>query len=284
MSLDIRKLKGAFGVEIINLDLKQSLNYQTKVDLNKAFVENVVLCIRNQNLKTPEDFLLAANQFGEPMKQVVATYRLKGYEDIEVLSNRQTDERSKSKKLMRRGGTWHTDHSNVEIPPKATMLYAIAIPDTGGDTQFCNMHMAYDGLKDEMKKKLKGLKAFHSYLSSRAPRKLLERNEKEKKESNGVWQPLVRIHPDTNRKSLYLNQMRIEHVEGMGHEEGFDFMDELYSHCEKSEYHYSHKWKLGDVLIWDDRSSLHHATFDFDQTQLRYMHRAMLKGERPILA
>ena len=284
MNFEVNKLDGPFGAEITGLDLKQSLDAETQTKVNKVFADNVVLCVRDQKLETPEDFLTAVHQFGEPMKQVVATYRLEGYEDIEVLSNRQTDERTENKKPMTRGGTWHTDHSNMEIPPKATMLYAIAIPDTGGNTQFTNMYLTYDALPDDMKKQLKGKRAFHSYLSSRAPRKLLERTEEEKKVSDGVWQPLVRLHPETNRKSLYMNQMRIEHVDGMEHEEGFAFMDKLYTHCDKPEFHYSHKWKLGDVLIWDDRASLHHATFDFDQSQLRYMHRAMLKGEKPILA
>ena len=284
MTLEIRKLDGPFGAEIVGLDMKQPLDSETKAKVNKTFVDNVVLCFRNQTLETPEDFLTAARQLGEPMKQVVATYRLPGYEDIEVLTNRQTDDRAKHKKPMTRGGTWHTDHSNMEIPPKATMLYAIAIPDTGGDTQFTNMYMTYDALPDDLKAQLKGKRAFHAYLSSRAPRKLLERTEEEKKVSDGTWQPLVRLHPETGRKALYLNQMRIEHVDGMEHEEGFAFMEKIYAHCDQPQFRYSHKWHLGDLLIWDDRASLHHATFDFDQSQLRYMHRTMLKGEKPVLA
>ena len=284
MNFQVEKLDGPFGAAITGLDLREPMDEQTHAAVNKVFVDNVVLCFRDQHLEEPKDFFEAGKQLGEPMKQVVATYSHPEFDDIEVLTNRQTDERTNNTKPMTRGGTWHTDHSNMEQPPKATMLYAIAIPDTGGDTQFINMYMAYDALSDDMKKQLEGKRAFHSYLSSRAPRKLLERTEEEKAVSDGTWQPLVRLHPETNRKSLYFNQMRIEHVDGMEHEEGFAFMDKLYAHTYNPEFQYSHQWRLGDVLIWDDRASLHQATSNYDQSQLRYMHRMMLIGEKPVLA
>lgn len=284
MNYQVKNLDGPFGAEITGLDLREPMDSETLAAVNKVFVDNVVVCFRDQHLKEPKDFFEAGKQLGEPMKQVVATYRHPDFDDIEILSNRQTDDRTDNKKPMTRGGTWHTDHSNMEYPPKATMLYAVAIPDTGGDTQFTNMYLAYEALPDDIKQQIDGKKAFHAYLSSRAPRKLLKRNDDEVKESDGMWQPLVRLHPETNRKALYFNQMRVEHVDGLEHEEGFALMEKLYDHTYQPKFRYTHKWKLGDLLIWDDRSSLHQATFNFDQSQLRYMHRMMLKGEKPILA
>ena len=127
-------------------------------------------------------------------------------------------------------------------------------------------------------------RAFHAYLSRRAPRKLLTRTKGEEKSSSGCWQPLVRLHPDTGRKSLYLNPMRADAVEDMDRKDGDALLDRLYGHCDQARFQYSHRWRPGDVLIPDNRCALHQATFDFDQSRRRYLHRIMLRGERPVLA
>ncbi|MDH3701118.1 MAG: TauD/TfdA family dioxygenase, partial [Alphaproteobacteria bacterium] len=122
------------------------------------------------------------------------------------------------------------------------------------------------------------------YLSRRAPRKLLTRSKEEEAQTEGVWQPIVRKHPDTGRKALYLNPMRIDQVEGLDREEGDRLMDELFAHCDQPQFQYSHDWRLGDMLVWDNRAAQHQATFDFDPSERRYLHRIMLKGDKPLLA
>ena len=174
--------------------------------INQAFVENGVLVFRDQNFAGPDQFLSAASNLGDPMPPVVATYRLPGYDAIEELTNSATDKRTGEKELLYRGGSWHTDHSNLECPPKATTLYAIELPASGGgNTEFTNMAMAYGALDDSMKEKLRGRRAFQAYLSRRAPRKLLARSDAEKQLSDGVWQPLVRRHPETGRAARFIS-------------------------------------------------------------------------------
>ncbi len=283
--MDIRRLDAPFGAEVIGIDLKIPLMDADKSSINSAFVENGVLVFRDQTFSAPEQFLAAANQLGEPMPPVTATFRLPGFDAIEELINSATDRRTGEKTPLMRGGSWHTDHSNLECPPKATTLYAIDLPPSGGgNTEFTNMMLAYETLNEAMKTRLRGRRSFQAYLSRRAPRKLLMRTEAERQGSDGVWQPLVRRHPETGRPALYLNPMRCDAVEGLDQVDGDALLDALYAHCDRPEFRYSHSWKQGDMLIWDNRSCLHQATPVRVPGERRYMHRIMLKGDRPQLA
>ena len=283
--MKIRRLDAPFGAEVIGLDLRQKLDARTSGTINRAFVENAVLVFRDQDFATPDEFLAAASNLGEPMPPVTATYRLPGYDAIEALVNSATDPRTGETAPLMRGGSWHTDHSNLEEPPKATTLYAIELPPSGGgNTEFVNMIMAYDALDGATKERLRGRRAFQAYLSRRAPRRLLQRTEEERKGSDGTWQPLVRRHPETGRPALYLNPMRCDAVEGMGEAEGDALLDALYAHCDQKRFQYSHDWSPGDMLIWDNRSCLHQATPVRVPSEQRYMHRIMLKGDRPLMA
>ena len=281
----ITPINGArFGAEVTDIDLTRHLGTASRKALNQAFVDNAVLCIRRQSFDRPDDFLAAVKKLGEPMPPVTATYRLPGYDAIEELSNMAIDKRTGETTRLARGGSWHTDHSNLVVPPKATVLYAIEIPRHGGNTEFTHLQMAYEGLSENLKVAILGRRAFHAYLSRRAPRKLLSRTTKEQADSNGCWQPLVRRHPETGRVGLYVNAMRCDSVEGYNQDDGDALLDQLYAHCDQATYQYSHRWQPGDVLIWDNRSVLHQARFDFDQSQRRYLHRVMLRGEPPEMA
>ena len=282
--MEVRAFEGPFGAEVPGLDLTAPLTEGEREAAGRAFAENVVLCFRGQEFDRPEQFLAAVRNLGEPMPPVTATYRLPGFDMIEELTNEATDRRTGDRTPLRRGGSWHTDHSNLECPPKATVLHAVEVPEAGGNTEFTNLYLAYEALADEDKETIRGRRAFHAYLSRRAPRKLLTRTKEEEEGSSGCWQPLVRLHPETGRKSLYLNPMRCDAVEGMGREDGDALLDRLYGHCDQARFQYSHRWRPGDMLIWDNRCALHQATFDFDQGRRRYLHRIMLRGERPALA
>ena len=282
--MDINRLDSRFGAEVTGLDLSRPLDAVTHSRINALFVDNVVLCFHGQCFDRPETFIRAAENLGRPMAPVTATWRLPGFDVIEELTNYATDRRRGGNEPLMRGGSWHTDHSNLEAPPKATVLYAIDVPAAGGDTEFTNLFLAYDALDDATKRVIRGRRVFHAYLSRRAPRKLLTRTREEERGSSGCWQPLVRRHPESGRSALYLNPMRCDEVEGMDREEGDALLDRLYAHCDQPRFQYSHRWQPGDVLIWDNRSALHQATFDFDQSQRRYLHRIMLRGDRPLLA
>ena len=283
--MNICPIDAPFGAEVTGVDLRQPLVDDARAAINDAFVENGVLVFRDQIFAGPDQFLAAATNLGDPMPPVVATYRLPGYEEIEELTNSAIDKRTGEKTPLYRGGSWHTDHSNLACPPKATTLYAIELPPSGGgNTEFTNMAMAYSALDNSMKEILRGRRAFQAYLSRRAPRKLLARSEAEKKGSEGVWQPLVRQHPETGRAALYLNPMRCDAVEGMSEAEGDALLDALYRHCDRPDFQYSHRWSKGDMLIWDNRSCLHQATPVSVAGERRYMHRIMLQGDKPIMA
>jgi taurine dioxygenase len=283
--MQVRRLEAPFGAEILGLDLAQPLDAGTREAVNDAFVDNIVLVFRNQSFPTPDDFLAAARNLGEPMPPVTATYRLPEYDAIEELINSATDPRTGEEAPLMRGGSWHTDHSNLAEPPKATTLYAIDLPPSGGgNTEFTSMVMAYEALPADLKARIWGRKSFQAYISRRAPRRLLSRTEEERKGSDGVWQPLVRRHPETGRDALYLNPMRCDAVEGMTEAEGDTLLDALYAHCDDSRFRDSHEWRQGDMLIWDNRAALHQATPVSVPGERRYMHRIMLKGDAPIMA
>lgn len=285
MSPTIARLDAPFGAEVTGIDLSRSLGPAIREAINAAFIDNIVLVFRDQAFDSPDAFLTAARTLGEPMPPVTATYRLPGYDVIEELINSATDKRTGETTPLMRGGSWHTDHSNLAEPPKATTLYAIDLPPSGGgNTEFISMVLAYQALPDALKAKIKGKRAFQAYLSRRAPRKLLARTEAEKQGSDGVWQPIVRRHPETGRDALYLNPMRCDAVDGLSEAEGDALMDALYEHCAQERFQYSHGWLPGDMLIWDNRAALHQATPINVASERRYMHRIMLKGDAPILA
>lgn len=219
--MEIGAIDAPFGAEVTGIDLRRPLSDGDRDAINDAFVANGVLVFRGQDFARPDQFLAAASSLGEPMPPVVATWRLPGYDAIEELTNSATDKRTGEQTLLFRGGSWHTDHSNLDCPPKATTLYAIELPPGGGgNTEFTNMFMAYEALDDAMKRAIRGRRAFQAYQSRHAPRKLLARTDAEREGSDGAWQPMVRRHPESGRAALYLNPMRCDAVEGMDEAEG----------------------------------------------------------------
>ncbi len=282
--MQVTPFDAPFAAAISGVNLSEPLDDAERGAINDAFTEHLVLCFRDQRFPSPDDFLTAACSLGEPMPPVTASYRLPGYDVIEELRNDATDRRQGDTQPLMRGGSWHTDHSNLEQPPKATVLYAIDIPSHGGNTEFTNLQLAYQALDDVTKQQVRGRRVFEAYLSRRAPRQLIARSDSEMNGSSGVWQPLVRCHPESGRPSLYFNPMRDDAVEGLSREDGDRLLDTLYAHCDQTRFQYSHRWRRGDLLIWDNRAVLHQARFDFDPSERRYLHRIMLRGERPILA
>ena len=280
----VNKFGSALGAEVTEADLTGDQDTQDIANIEIAFAEHLVLVFRDQKFSSPDEFVKAARILGDPMPPVTDTYRLPGYEVIEELKNNSVDKRT-GKPIDQRGGSWHTDHSNLKHPPKATTLFAITLPPSGGaNTEFTNMYLAYETLPDDVKKQISGRKSFQAYQSRRAPRKLLTRSNTERKDSSGVWQPIVRKHPVSEKPALYINPMRCDAVEGMDEKEGDDLLDYLYQHCNNPQFQYSHDWRPGDMLIWDNRCALHQATPLANPNETRYMHRIMLKGEQPVMA
>jgi len=277
-SFAITPLTNHTGAEVIGLDFTQPIDIETRVTLNRAFAERHVLVMRDQHF-TPEQFKAAAQLFGELQPHDKRERHVAGHPDVEYISN---DEIVDGKRMIP-GETFHTDHSNHPRPPKATTLFAVELPTSGGDTQYVNMHDAYDDLAEDTKQKIEGLKAVHVYQSKYSPRLLGKISEESRRNlpPPGIH-PLVRTHPENGRKALFLNPVRMESIIGMEDKQALALIDELMRHATQKKYEYRHRWRHGDWVLWDNRSVMHQANPDYDMTQRRYLYRLMLKGETPV--
>ena len=277
-SFAITPLTDHTGAEVIGLDFTQPIDIETRVTLNRAFAERHVLVMRDQHF-TPEQFKAAAQLFGELQPHDKRERHVAGHPDVEYISN---DEIVDGKRIIP-GETFHTDHSNHPRPPKATTLFAVELPTSGGDTQYVNMHDAYDDLAEDTKQKIEGLQAVHVYQSKYSPRLLGKISEESRRNlpPPGIH-PLVRTHPENGRKALFLNPVRMESIIGMEDKQALALIDELMRHATQKKYEYRHRWRHGDWVLWDNRSVMHQANPDYDMAQRRYLYRLMLKGETPV--
>lgn len=279
MALEIRPLGETMGAEVTALDLNDGLGPDTIGALNDAFAEHIVLCVRNQDF-TPKQYADAARLFGEPDIQLNESFNFPDLPELGVISSDDKDELGTGKRVIR-GTTWHTDHSFREAPPKATMLYALVVPETGGDTSFCNTRAAYEALPAATKRRIDGLKAVHTYEASRSANKMVKLSADEARKTPDVVHPLVRKHLPTGRNALYLSTTRLERIIGLDRAESDALIDELLAHATQTRFQYHHKWRPGDLVIWDNRCSLHHANADYPLEAKRLLHRIILRGERP---
>ena len=277
MDYEIRPLSEVAGSEIIGLNLSKPLDAETRQTLDRALADRGVLVFRNQSLD-PASFKAAISNFGEIMPQQVTNFSLPEDPEVGIISNRDTDE--PGGKVIVRGAQFHTDHSNYVEPPRATALCAVNIPQSGGDTEFVNVQAAYAALPEEMKKKVESLRSLHTYQSSRSPRPMAKLSPEERAKIQETLQPIAPTHPVNGRKGLYLNTGRMEGIEGMEVDAGFDLINRLMEHATKPEFEYRHKWRQGDLVIWDNYTVLHKANGDVPPDQLRYLYRLMVKGSR----
>jgi alpha-ketoglutarate-dependent taurine dioxygenase len=278
-SFSIKPLSSHTGAEIYSIDLRKPIDEATRTALNHAFADHAVLAIRDQKLSAPQ-FLEAMKLFGEIFPQHNSRFQVRECPDIHYISNQ---DKLEDGKVYIPGEGYHTDHSNDAEPPKATALHAVKLPKTGGDTQFVNMYEAYDALPDSVKAKIDGLKARHVYQSKYSERKLPKLlGERNRIENSSVIHPLVRTHPQSGRKAIYINPIRIEEIIGMSESEALPLLDMLLEHSTQPKFQYRHKWHSGDVVIWDNRCLLHKANGDYPVDEVRYLYRLMLKGSRPV--
>ena len=275
MAMQVTPLSDRLGVEVTGIDLAQPLDATTKKALYDAWVDNAVLVVRDQKLEPPQ-FAAAARLFGDLLEQQLKKFTLSDHPEVGTISSR--DLPLVDGKLHVRGENFHTDHSNFPAPPKATMLHAVALPKTGGDTQFVDARAAFDDLPEAMRRNLVTLRSAHVYESSQSPRKMAALSAQERAAVPQTLQPLVIRHPESGRAALYLNTGRMEGIEGMPREAGFKLIDELYAHATQQKYEYRHRWRAGDVVIWDNRSVMHQANADFDPAEYRFLYRVMLEG------
>jgi len=280
-AMKITKVKEHIGAIVTGIDLRKPVDAATRKRLNDAVVDNVVLVIRGQNF-TPAQYQAAAEMFGELMEDQNRRYLVDDFPMISVLSNRHKDSTGKPAKVGT-NSTWHTDHTNQEYPPKFTMLYAVEVPDKGGATNVCNSRAAYEALPDDLRKKIAGMQTTNTLVSSArfkiANPDILKAQQASKKPP--VIQPLVRTHPERGSKAVWFHKGKTENIIGMTPEATQNFLQDLTERITLPEFCYAHEYQKGDMLIIDDRQSLHKAGFDYDHSQHRLLHRMLVRGDRP---
>ncbi|MEI6137474.1 MAG: TauD/TfdA family dioxygenase, partial [Chloroflexota bacterium] len=181
-----------------------------------------------------------------------------------------------------RAEDWHTDDSYFAVPAKATLLHSIEIPSRGGSTWFCNMHSVYDALPEATKQRIDGKRAMHGYDTPRARNRPSARTPQEIAETPDVEHPLVRTHPVTGRKALYLNPNRLDRIVGLERSESDALLDELADEARKPQHHFGHVWQVGDIVVWDNRATMHRVMIDYPVGETRIMQRVLIEGEPPI--
>ncbi len=280
MTLALEKLGDALGIAATGIDLSRPLDGATAEALRRALLDHLVLCIRGQSL-TPGAYLAAMRGFGQPLPQVRIASRHPEIAEIMILSSEDRDVMGDGKRLVV-GAHWHSDDSYKAVPCSLTMLYGLEVPETGGDTQFTNMVRAYDDLAPEMKARIAKLNVMHKYDSPRKGTAVATLRADEAEQLPDVVHPLVRRHPETDRRALYMNPNRMSHVLGLDRAQSDRLLDELIRHAIEPRYQYRHRWQRGDIVIWDNRCTMHKANADYPADARRLMHRIIVEGTVPV--
>lgn len=274
----IEKISEHIGAEVTGIDLGQPLDEATRQQLYRALVDNIALVIRDQKF-TPQKFFEAASMFGEPMQDEDPKYWMAEQPFVGTVDSMR---KNKDGSRVYNGERWHSDHTNQEIPPKFTTLYAVELPDSGGATNLANSRAAFESLPEDLRSRIDGMKTVNVIVGSAAKSTNSDR-KKWQREGNRkpVIQPLVRTNPDTGTKAIYFHPNKVENIVGMTPEDTQDLLEELIGYTVRPQFTYVHKWRRGDMLIWDNRAALHKAEFDYDPAQRRLLYRCLVKGERP---
>ena len=280
MAIKIKKLHKKFGAEILNYKLSKDLNHKSFKEILKTFNEYGILLFRNQNLSIKNQVTFG-RKFGKVLIHAVNQNHAKGHPEIYVLSNLDNRGRPSGKHPDQGSLYWHTDGSWRKITGQATIMVADIIPSKGGETHFCCMENAYDSLSDRIKLKINDLFAIHNLDFSRNRRHGHDPlSKKQKNNAPPVIHPVVRTHPNTSRKSLFLGD-HAEYIEDMDYSKGRNFIERLNKLATKTKFIYKHKYKEGDVLVWDNRRLLHKGTKYDTANVKRVMRRTTIIGEAP---
>jgi taurine dioxygenase len=275
--MKITKISNVMGAEVTDVDLN-NLTAAERAQLNKAFIDNLLLCVRDQKFADIGAFLDASRNFGEPKIQHMESFRLDDHPEAGVVSSEDRD--VKDGKRIIRGTMFHTDESFIAEPPKATVLYAVQVPGKGGATRYVNMRLAYEKLDAKTKAEIDKLTAIHYYGKKRAGRKVPSLTDEQMKTTPPVSHPVVRTHDETGAKALYVHETMTDYINGMDPAASEALLRKLYDHSTQNmDLQYHHQWRTGDFVIWDNRATLHAATADYDESEKRLLYRTMIKGK-----
>ena len=267
--LTITPLGPTLGAEIAGVDLSRPIDEPTRQALSRALADHLALVFHDQSL-TPAQYLAACSAFGPPMEQHYSQHNMPDFPLVGLIWHRNGQQPAEQ---------WHTDHTNRERPPAATILYGREIPSAGGGTSVANMRAAYLALPDDERRRLETLTTFNG-LDGHAD----TRPEDRDKYGQPVEHPMVRTHPMHGSRAVYFHISKATHIAGMSPEASRAYMRELLDRMIRPEIVYHHVWRKGDVLVIDDRATMHRAHGDYDRSQSRVLWRIIVEGDRPRLS
>jgi taurine dioxygenase len=274
-ALDVRPIAGALGAEIYGIDLASELDSGTVAAIRRALLDHLVIFFRDQELP-PDRFLGFARHLGVPVEYPLVK-GIEGYPEIIRVAKLEHE-------TVNFGGIWHSDTTYLETPPMGTMLVAREVPPVGGDTLFANMYLAYETLSDGMKRLLDGLKGVSTSIKADATRTREDRIKSDpttqSRQEFIAEHPVVRTHPETGRKVLYVNVAHTVRFAGMTEVESAPILRYLFQHQVQPEFTCRFSWRVGSLAFWDNRAAQHNPVNDYHGYR-RVMHRITLAGDRP---
>jgi taurine dioxygenase len=285
-SLEVVPRRGApgaprLGAEVTGVDLR-AIDDKMFASIHQAWIDHQVLLFRGQSL-TDQDLIAFSRRLGDldhaPIQengQRIAN----GLPEIYVVSN-VIENGVEIGSLGYGEAVWHTDMSYLPAPPKASMLYALEIPPSGGDTSFVDMYAAFEALPDALRRRAIGLRVKHdgTYNSGGYVRQGVTPTD-DPRQAPGMMHPLVCTHPESGRRMLYLGRRRMAWLEGLDLGESDTLLDEIWKHATQSRFVWTHQWRVGDLVLWDNRCTMHRRD-PFDANTRRIMHRTQVKGSAP---
>ncbi|MDQ2819273.1 MAG: TauD/TfdA family dioxygenase [Pseudomonadota bacterium] len=278
----VRPLDGALGAEILGLDLSRPLSDSDFAALHRAHLDHHLLIFRDMHI-TPTQQVAFSRRFGPLQIHVLRQFQLPSDPEVLIISNIKENDQPIG--LGDAGAFWHSDLSYKEIPSLGSMLHAQELPEEGGDTLFANQHTAWESLPQDLKDKIVNLQAEHSYLAKYA--ELQRRNpwrpnltQAQIDEVKPVVQPVVRVHPETGRRALFVSEHFTTRIVGLGKEESDALLAELFDLSTRPQHVYRHQWQPHDMVFWDNRSLMHLAA-GCPPDQRRKLYRTTIEGDRP---
>lgn len=283
----VRKLHPALGAEVRGVDMRQPLDQAAFQELHEIWMRHLVLVFPGQDVSDAQHVAFT-RYFGEPEifhQKIIRSQRMTEIfrvSNVDEDNNLMPPDDPVSQQLSL-AQFWHTDSSYRQIPCTGALLHGVEVSRSGGETQFTNLYDVYDALSDSLKKQIDGRKARHNFGNMHTLKPLKPLTEEEKAAMPPVWQPMVRKHPVTGRKSLYISPIYNDEVEGMTPEAGQNLIAELTAFAADNRFVYVHRWETNDVLMWDNRCTMHQVT-PFDPNERRVMHRTTIVGTDHVMA
>ena len=279
----VEPVSHAIGAEVRGLDLSQPIDVGTASTLGDLWNAHLVLLFRNQNLE-PRQFVDFSRSFGDLDETPVdkdGKMMVDGIPELLIISNVEIDGEPLGS-LGTLECEWHTDMSYNPKPPKGSGLYALEVPDQGGDTGFLNMERAYETISEDLKAEIIGKRIKHDAThNSAGQRRKGMPYPNDLTKSPGAYHPIIRTHPDTGRNSLFLGRRANAYIEDLSINASEELLDRLWAHCTQTRFTWHHQWHAGDLVLWDNRAAMHRRDH-FKPNTRRHMHRTQISGDKPV--